>query len=339
MEIESMLNCAACKSDSRNRLLVGVAALTVVSGPILLGLGNAALRAQTAAAEPSTAVPRWQTVAGGERAFDVASIRQNNKPDSPVNQNVALDALDDSPPTGGLFISTNADLITYIIFAYKIGDTNQYQSLLAELPEWARNDRFDIEARAKDDPTKDQMRLMMQSLLKDRFKLAIHTEIEQRPVYALVLEKFGKTGPQLQPHPENQPCSATRLTVPPGSGPPLLCGALQVWQDNGQMHMRMLDMTMEQIASYLGVQARRQGQLPLRPVVDQTGLTGKFDFNIDFTPESNHPLPPGVDVQPDTAPGTTFLEALKEQLGLKLVKRTGSVNIFVIDNVEHPSVN
>ena len=75
-----------------------------------------------------------------------------------------------------------------------------------------------------------------------------------------------------------------------------------------------------------------------RPVLDKTGLTGKIDFVIEFTPQFNGPLPPGANFQPDPT-GPTFLEALKEQLGLKLESQTGLVEVIVVDHVEQPSEN
>ena len=75
-----------------------------------------------------------------------------------------------------------------------------------------------------------------------------------------------------------------------------------------------------------------------RPVLDKTGLTGGFDFVMEFAPQFNGPLPPGVNFQPDPA-GATFLEALREQLGLKLEPQTGPVEVFVVDHVEQPTDN
>jgi len=77
---------------------------------------------------------------------------------------------------------------------------------------------------------------------------------------------------------------------------------------------------------------------PDRPVLDQTGLSGTFDFNIESAPQSNSTSPPGTNTQADDA-GPTFLEALREQLGLKLESQTGPVNVIVLDHVEEPSAN
>ena len=74
-----------------------------------------------------------------------------------------------------------------------------------------------------------------------------------------------------------------------------------------------------------------------RPVLDRTGLVGKFDFVLEFSPQQSGPRPPGA-FQPDPT-GPTFPEALKDQLGLKLVPQTGLVDVLVIDHIEEPTPN
>lgn len=277
--------------------------------------------------------------AGGKMSFEVASIRQS-KPGSEFSNTGELDFSNTFPPTGGL-LTTTSDLVGYIIFAYKIVDASQVPSLVNQLPKWAPTEDFDIQARAENhSPTKDQMRLMMQSLLADRFKLAIHIETRQLPVYALVLDKPGEPGPQLQPHPDGVPCTGPTKAAPAGpvSEPPSFCGAVQGWPVNNQRHFRMMDVTMDQIAAFFASMGAGQGGLDHRPMLDRTGLSGRFDFNIEFLPDSNGLRSPGADAMPE-APGPSFTEALKNQLGLKLVKQTGPVDVFVIDHVERPSEN
>ena len=269
--------------------------------------------------------------------FEVASVRQS-KPDVPLRGKEFLAPFDDVSPKGGLF-RANVPLLTYILFAYKIVDASQWPSLMERLPKWAQTDHFDIEARAEGSPTKDQLRLMMQSLLEARFKLAIHTETRQLLVYALVLDKPGKLGPQFQPHPDNVPCSDKPdkpAPVAPGTAPPPYCG-MDVWRVNGRLHARMVDVTMEQIASLLGGFAGFLGGREQLPILDQTGLSGKFDVNIEFVKDSGG-LSTVIGSDSD-ASGPTFTGALKNQLGLKLVKQTGPVPVFVIDHVEMPSEN
>src|SRR5262249_12152676 len=91
----------------------------------------------------------------------------------------------------------------FVQFAYKLA---RFQYAMAKAPQWLRTDSYDIEAKAQGDPTKDQMRLMMQSLLADRFKLAVHFETKELPVLALMHVKTGKLGPKLLPHSQGPPC-------------------------------------------------------------------------------------------------------------------------------------
>jgi hypothetical protein len=126
-------------------------------------------------------------------AFDVASVRQNKSGSKPES-NFPLGPGDMYAQTGGVFSASDQTLITYIAFAYKL-TISQAEIVRQHLPEWVMSDRFDIEARTEDrDPTKDQMRAMMQSLLADRFQLKVHDEARQLPVFGLVLAKAGQDG-------------------------------------------------------------------------------------------------------------------------------------------------
>jgi len=106
--------------------------------------------------------------------------------------------------------------LRFIIFAYNLTGTqelairfNFWSGTSSNVPKWAADERFDIEARSEDTPmpTKDQVRQMMRSLLEDRFKLAVHMETRQVPVFALVLDKPGTTGPQLRQHAADDSCA------------------------------------------------------------------------------------------------------------------------------------
>ena len=152
------------------------------------------------------ALPQWQAAAGGRKEFDVASVRQNKSSEKP-RSNIPLTAGETYSPTGGVFSATNQSLFTYILFAYKVR-LNEAWDQWKRLPQWARTDSFDIQAKTEDHkPTKDQSRLMMQSLLEDRFKLVVHWKIREVPIFALVLAKPGKTGSQLKPHLADSLCS------------------------------------------------------------------------------------------------------------------------------------
>jgi uncharacterized protein (TIGR03435 family) len=271
--------------------------------------------------------------------FDVASVKPN-KSDVPSNSNFPLGPGAVYVPNGGFFSATGFPLVTYIAFAYKLM-ANDNQSLLSELPAWAATDRFDIQARAQGDPSKDQMRLMMRALLQDRFKLTVHNETREVPALALLPLKPDQTGPQLQRHTGDAPCP-TDATPSPGApnpilanGLPVLCGGIFGMPASvpGRVRAAARSVPMGLIATSL----TGAGNLG-RPVVDRTGLSGTFDFSLEWTPELNGPTPPGVDFAPDQT-GPSFVEALKEQLGLKLESTKAPIEVFVVDHVERPGEN
>jgi len=249
-------------------------------------------------------------------------------------------------PTGGIFSSINRPLIDYIVFAYKM-TSSQREDLISQLPTWAVSDGYDIEAKSENhDPTKDQMRSMMQSLLADRFKLAVHTETRRVSVLALVLTKPGVRGPQLKPHPADESCSAAGADVPaPDATSAPLATLLGVWPMScggvnrarpalaaGLTRAGGRNLSMESIANSMTT----LGNLN-RPVVDQTGLTGNFDFVLEFAPEIATSENPGSS-QSDPG-GQPFGEALKEQLGLKLESQKAMADYMRVDHVERPTAN
>jgi uncharacterized protein (TIGR03435 family) len=294
------------------------------------------LRAQAPAAQ-SPAVPQWQIDAGGKMAFDVASVKASKPSAEGWRTNFPLSLGPNMDAVGNL-MSVDVPPRVLIGFAYKIS-TGQTRFLMPGLPDWVDSEWFDIEARAAGNPTKDQFRLMMQSLLADRFKLATHHETRQVPIFAMVLSKPGKTGPQLAPHTDDAMCVADEQADPlltPNAGlPPFPCGSILFPGLRPSVPGRIKgggrDLTMDYIAAFLtGFQGLD------RPVVNRTGLSGKYDFWMELAPQSNGSLPDGV--QTDST-GPTVLEALQEQLGLKLERTSGPVDVLVVDHVEEPSPN
>jgi uncharacterized protein (TIGR03435 family) len=224
----------------------------------------------------------------------------------------------------------------YIGFAYKITG-NQVKFLRPQLPKWASTENFDIRAQAKGNPTKDQMRLMMQSLLSDRFKLAMHDQTLQLPVFGVVLAEPAKLGPDLQQHSENPPCPAASVprSAMVGDRFPAVCGELQRLPAStaGRARLGARNVTMAQIASFLAGNGIF-GDVD-RPMVDQAGVSGSFDFSVEWAPTQNGaPMPGWLDES-----GPTFVDALRDQLGLKLELQMGMVDILVIDYVEEPLTN
>jgi len=287
-------------------------------------------------AQDAAQVTDWQTAAGGKRAFEVASVKLDPGPFRPPN--FPLDPGDAFRPVGGRF-SADFPLSTYIAFAYKLSlSSDQRQAMLAHLPEWVATDRYAIEARAEGSPTKDQMRLMVQSLLAERFKFAAHFESRIFSAFALGFAKPGKTGPSLRPHSEGVPCEDTPATndrlAPNGSVFPPVCDVVMLAIDSKYIAKGgSRNTTMALLAGALPGMGRLD-----RPVVDQTGLTGRFDFAIEFAQEPNRTAEPNAD-PPAELQGPSFVEALREQLGLKLESAKLPLPFLVIDHVERPTGN
>jgi bla regulator protein BlaR1 len=280
----------------------------------------------------------WQVAAGGKMAFEVASVKPSppgafRPPNFPLDPGPAFVGVRTGEPPRGRF-SADFPLIVYITFAYKLSLTpDQRDAMLAHLPKWVASDAFEIDARApQSNATKDQMRLMMQSLLADRFNLAVHFETQTVPALAMVLAKSEKLGAQLRPHAEGPPCEAA-----PSSDKsvfPALCDVYSmVLQPNRLRRAGSRNTTMEALA----------GAVPTfgsvsRPVVDRTGLTGTFDFTLEWSPESDSAALPAGGALTEPA-GPTFLEALNEQLGLKLDSIKAPIKALIADRVERPSAN
>lgn len=280
----------------------------------------------------SGAMPEWQKKAGGSLLFEVASIRPTppeidpSRPSEPPNFPISND---DSYTTGpnDSFIA-DFSLVTYIQFAYKLRlAPDQMKAMLASVPKWVSSDNYEIHAKASRPVTKDQLRLMMQSLLAERFKLALHFEDRDAPVLALTLVKPGKLGPNLRPHAEGPPCDRPDDRVFPAqcyvdAAKPTRDGLLMEGSRNNSM---------EVIAHMLTATGRLD-----HPLVDQTGLPGNYDFTIERSPTANATSAAGA--APEIQ-GATFLEALQEQLGLKITSAHAPLPFLIIDHVERPSAN
>jgi bla regulator protein blaR1 len=332
----------AVLDDGQRRGRAGRLALAL-SGfvAVLFVLAISPLRMVAGPQSPS--VPEWQTAAGDKMEFEVASIHESKgaftPPNFPLDPGSSFMNIRTHEPPRGRF-SADFALRTYITFAYKLSPTrDQMDAMLARLPSWVSSERFTIQAKAEGNPTKDQMRLMMQSLLADRFHLAAHFETRETAVLALTLVKPGKTGPKLLSHADGPPCDA--LTPQQGSGS-LRSGAeifppacdIYGMKLNGSMRLAASrDTTMERLAATIPTFGSVE-----RPVVDRTGLRGTFDLTIEWTSEPPGAAPPDPNVQPGTQ-GPTFLEALREQLGLKLESAKAPLQILIIDHVERPTEN
>jgi len=310
------------------KLLSCVAVAVFISATAGLGQANAPLGISEAASVAK--VPDWQTTAGEKAEFEVSSVKEDpsGKYSTPP---YSLDSDDDFRPTGGLF-NADAPLTTYISFAYKL---SQMHPMLSALPEWAKTRHFVIDARATGNPTKDQLRLMMQSLLANRFKLAIHFEAQQTRVLIMTLIRPGKLGPRLRFHSDGPPCEII-ATHTPGSTVNLdmfRCNSIVAvdMPENGKLVGGR-----NTTAALMGTFFTIAGHID--PIVDRTGIDRNIDFSMEYIPEQRDAAATAANSQA-SLPGATFLQAVKDQLGLKLEPAKVPLPVPVVDHVEMPSAN
>ncbi|MEI9975580.1 MAG: TIGR03435 family protein [Ignavibacteriota bacterium] len=268
----------------------------------------------------------WQTAAGGKQEFDAASVKLDTgdfrPPGFPLDNGNAF-------KPGGRF-SSDFGVITYVQFAYKVRFTEQQiQAMQARLPKWIFSDRYAIDAKADGLPTKDQFRLMMQSLLAERFQLVVHFETQDATVYALTLVKPGILGPKLRHHSDGPGCESGSATAFPPQ-----CYVQMAMMKARSVRMGSRATTMERFAEAIP----GSGSKVDRTVVDQTGIAGEVDYEIEWIGEVNPNGPPEASPPPPD-PGPTFLQALREQLGLKLEPARLPLRVLAIDRVERPTEN
>jgi uncharacterized protein (TIGR03435 family) len=220
-----------------------------------------------------------------QKEFEVASIKMNasGSQDSGISSN----------PSNGRFTATNATLKRLIRLAYEVEDFR-----ITGGPDWLDTERFDISAKAEKPGSETELRMMLQSLLADRFRLKFHRDARETSVYALLVAKNGP-----------------RLIVSTAEANSIGISRREISGTN---------MTMPLFASALS------GVLN-QAVVDKTGLVGKFDLKLRWTPDS-------VDTPLDPSAPSIFT-AVQEQLGLRLDSQKGSVEVFVIDSAEKPIPN
>jgi uncharacterized protein (TIGR03435 family) len=216
--------------------------------------------------------------------------------------------------------ATDVTLLWVLHEAYGIGDND----LWSGGPPWLDKARFDIEAKydVSQHPslTRGQRQAMLQQLLTDRFKVVVHHEAKEFPLYALAIAKGG---------PKVEETRQEDLQKNPVSG--VMCMNKRV----GKGVIEMQGCTMMQFASSLGGDARNDLG---RKVVDQTGLTGYYSIALHWTPvETTNPSTTGLSAP--EASGPSVFTAVKEQLGLELKPIKGPLDTIVIDHAEMPSEN
>jgi uncharacterized protein (TIGR03435 family) len=247
-------------------------------------------------------------------AFDVVSVKPNNAGNDQTASYVQ---------PGARYTAINVTLRMLVKTAYGVHDDQ-----IVGGPEWIRTERFDVAAKAEGNPPtsafRDQARLMLRRALADRFKLVLRSERREIPIYALVVAREdGRFGPQLA-RSDAGACSGPPIAVPVAAGAPepnpaMPCGS----GFSRPQHVSARGMEFSTLVTSVSSWSDRL-------VVDGTALTGKFDWDLQWTQE---PL------SADTArtPGLSLFTALREQLGLRLESRRGPVDVFVVDGVERPA--
>jgi uncharacterized protein (TIGR03435 family) len=225
------------------------------------------------------------------------------------------------------FSTTNVGLKMLIQNAYGL----KMPDMISGLPGWADSANFDVEAKMDaetvaalkampKEQADEQRRKMVQSMLADRFKLKVHRETKELPIYSLVVAKGGFKLKEADPN--NTYANGIK-------GPDGVAHGGMMRMGRGELTGQGIEMT--GLANFLSQQVHRL-------VVDNTGLKGKYDFTLEWTPDEmeggGHP-----EAAAATSPGPTIYTALQEQLGLRLGSTKGPVETVVVDHVEMPSEN
>ena len=234
----------------------------------------------------------FSAVSAQQPAFAVATIR-------PSAAAVQFEHDGKTETTPGTLRMQDVSVQTCIKWAYGVQDSQ------ISGPSWIQSEKFDITAKADAPTTDDQMKLMMQILLTDRFNLSFHHESKELKAFVLTVAKGG---------------AKVHAAAAPDAKP---------FRQNSANGTVVKSMTIREFGDFISQ--------PLQmPVVDQTGLTGKYDFVLDFTPY----LPDAKNMGPDRPDTTSILMAAMEgELGITMETRKTQVEVMVVDHVEKPSAN
>jgi uncharacterized protein (TIGR03435 family) len=334
-----------CRSAERRTRLVaiglgtaiGLVALALFSSPRAVAQSPQTAAGQAPAAGSAQSAPT--STLPTSASFEVAAIKPNRSGDWRVMMRFGP----------GRFTATGIWIRHLITLAYGVSDFQ-----VTGGPSWINSERYDIQAKEPDliiaemqklseDQREELSRSMVQSLLADRFKLKLRHQTKELPAYALVV---AKSGPKLQAAKSDADFKAIKGAEGRGQ--------------RGKMVFGMGDLTIPDAP--LSMLARMLSQQLGRPVLDQTGLEGNYDFTLKWTPgqgEGMIGMGPGGggpgsgkamvgtglgdggpqlgSPPPPDMSGPSIFTAIQEQLGLKLVSQKGSVEVLVIDHVERPS--
>jgi uncharacterized protein (TIGR03435 family) len=244
---------------------------------------------------------RAQTAAATRPVFTVASVKLHADPGR------GIDPIGMAPRKSGDRIHwTHVPLQLVALYAYRIPAFRLSGNLLRTFDE-----AYDIEAVAEGSPPEDQLRLMFRSLLEDRFGIKVHWETKEMELYRLLVAKDGS---KLRRAEEGSKVVTKGSQIPPG-----LAG---VYGFTDGLHLAGSGATVEELADALSVALRQ-------PVVDQTGLTGTFDFDVKFQREADL----------ENTSGSPFIRAAIQTLGLRVEVGKGPVEVLVIDHLGKLSEN
>jgi uncharacterized protein (TIGR03435 family) len=301
------------RMSAGRRCVLAVIAVAAVALPVVVGAVNAVPLA-TVAQEPSTPV-----------TFSVASVKANKSGERGGLTN-------DSVP--GVFTGTNVWVDQLIWYAYEIR-ANQLDS-----PAWTRTlapERFDVTARLDQIPAglsdAQAKRLAMRSLLAERFHLTVRRELREVSIYALVMARAdGRLGPKLER--STIDCSPDGRDARIAAAAALVAAGKPVPPCGMRVRTGRID-----FGGYPLSWFAKEFSYDKRTLLDRTGLTGNWQFELTFAPDPQGSQPPGPDA-PITDPNASSLPAaLQEQLGLKLEPAKGTIEVLVVEHVERPTEN
>lgn len=273
--------------------------------------------------------------------FEVASV----KPAAPSPEGRIFVGGRGGPGTAdpGQITRSNSTLKNLIMAAY---DVRNYQvSAPASITSWLDTERYDVVAKVPDGATKEQVNVMWQNLLKERFGLVVHHDSKEFQVEELQVAKGGPkfkettldpNAPPPLPSGQPGPPKLDKNGFPDLQGPGMIM-MMQAGPTGPSAHMVGKAQPMSGLANLLGNQLNK-------PVVDKTGLTGKYDIQIEYTPDlSGMPIPPPPGAGPGlgpaastdaSEPGSNLAAAIQQQLGLRLVSGKAKLDVIVVDKAE-----
>jgi uncharacterized protein (TIGR03435 family) len=303
----------------RRRFVIGFvacAACACAAAPILFARMQSASQKSATNTDEVEPIPNWSDPAFANLRYDVVSVKPHKKDDGSTN-GTTLGTRSD--PDGFSAAFPVAGLI------YNAWYTPHYR--VSGASSWMNSEMYDVEARMSPETIEALQKLtpiqrylarqhMLQVLLEDRFKVVVHVEAHEIPAYDLVVAKNGpklKLATGANPNPNGRPLRQS------------ISGSTEEFVGRGQ------DM--------LGLARAIEGQTD-RPVNDKTGLTDKYDFDLQFTPDK---FLIAADASGDAAPqkidAPSITRALEDQLGLRLVPGHRMVNDIIIDHAERPTAN